>query len=239
MRRIKLKHLYNLRDIGDIPFDLYTVTKSKVLLRSDALVELDEDEKEYLINYGVKAIIDLRNEHEAEKRPNSFANDSRVNYHHIPILNETKMEDEKENAPSSELNDKSLQKIYIDVLFHHQAELKKIFTLIDKYKSGVIVHCSAGKDRTGLTSALLLLLNGVEIFDILADYEISYVYLLPRMYKLLELYPDIKMHIMQSTPDILEFALKELLAHYGTIENYFLKIGLSQAQIDRLKVILH
>jgi protein-tyrosine phosphatase len=240
MKRIKFEKTFNLRDLGGIPLTLNTETISHKLLRSDALIELSEIEKDYLFEYGVRVIIDVRNDRERETRPNVLKDDLRFIYLEIPILNKIKMEDKKDERPSAELNEKTLEDIYLDILDNYQKDLTKVFQAFLKYKDTCILfHCSAGKDRTGIISALLLLLNGVSLYDVIADYEISYALLLPRMYKLLETYPDLKMHIMQSKPKIIQYAIKYLLNKYGSIINYFKVLGFNEMEIKELSTILN
>ena len=53
----------------------------------------------------------------------------------------------------------------------------KIFKLINIAEAGIIYYCNAGKDRTGVVTALIQMLFNVEEKDIIADYLLSSVYL--------------------------------------------------------------
>ena len=227
MRRLLLPHLNNLRDLGDIPISHDKATKEKVLLRSDALIDLDAWEVEYLYDYGLRTIIDMRNDFEVTKRPCTIENDSRFNYVHIPILNR-EQKDEKASF------DQPLFDTYIDILTEFKDKVRDVLREITKHSDMVLFNCSAGKDRTGIIAAIILLLNGVSIYDVLADYEISSTYLTPRTEYIRSLYPNMKMHVMLSLKETLEGTINYIYDNYGSIEDYLLFIGLGPYEISIL-----
>lgn len=57
-------------------------------MRADSLHQLDEKDKETLLSYGVKAVIDLRSRMEREKAPCALEQDEKVDYYNIPMLDE-------------------------------------------------------------------------------------------------------------------------------------------------------
>lgn len=235
MRRILFKKTYNIRDLGDIPISLKKATKTHQFVRSDALVDLDKDEIKYLKEYGIKVIIDLRNQQEILKRPNILSGNQDFIYISLPFLNETKMEGQ-EDKPSNDLSKKNLTDIYLDIIENHKKELKAFFELVCKYSNnGILYHCSAGKDRTGIITTLILSLAGVGRLDILADYEVSFTYLLPRLKALQELHKDLPMHIMESKREGMDELLNYINNKYSGAEQYLLSIGLEDKQLEIIK----
>ena len=107
-----------------------------------------------------------------------------------------------------------------------------IFGAMANAAGGVLFHCQEGKDRTGIISALLLLLAGVSDIDIYADYEISNVYLYEMIKKAKTILPD---HLLYVRPEYMENILKYLRETYGTIENYLLSKGIFETEIYKLK----
>lgn len=235
MKRIPFEDVYNLRDLGGIPISKYLETKSHQFLRADALVNLTEEEKAYLKDYGVKVIIDLRNDGEVSKRPNILENDPNFKYFKLPFLNEANLNDKADNYQSG-LASKTLLGIYHDIIDHHQDQIKEFFKIVIKYKDdGILYHCSAGKDRTGMISMLILMLASVNKLDIMADYEVSFTYLLPRLWMLKKVYPNLMMHIMEAKPEYISEMVDYINDKYEGIKNYLKVVGLTEEEIEILK----
>lgn len=240
MRRLPFTQNYNLRELGGIPISLTKEITYHQFLRADALLELTDKEIKFLKDYGIKVIIDLRNDLELMKKPNVLRDNKDFIYYSIPFLNETRMEENKSQKPSQDLSERSLLDIYIEIFDDHKMQIKEFFNIIlNHLEDGILFHCSAGKDRTGTLTALLLTIAGVDRLDILADYEVSYTFLLPRLRKLQSLFPNLPMHIMVSEADCLDNALNHIVREYCSIENYLLKeIGLTAEEIKKIKTKL-
>lgn len=71
-------------------------------------------------------------------------------------------------------------------------------------------HCTAGKDRTGVTAALLLLLAGVCKEDVIADYILTGPYLQKKMKALCKQYPEIPIHYLIPKAEYMETFWKNL-----------------------------
>lgn len=227
MRRLPLSETYNLRDLGDFPINLNQSTKSHQFLRSDALEKVTDSEMKYLSEYGLKLIIDLRNDSEVLKHPDSICHFSEFVYERVPLLNKIKMKDQ-DNQMAKDLYSRSLNEIYLDII-HSYDEIRTIFNLFKEYQNHCILfHCSAGKDRTGIITFLLLKLAGVSDLDIIADYEVSFTYLLPRTMKLKERFPEMKMHIMESNREVMITFMEYFYQTFGTVEEYLKKIGIDK-----------
>lgn len=110
-----------------------------------------------------------------------------------------------------------------------------IFHTMANATGGILFHCQEGKDRTGVISALLLLLGDVADIDIIADYEISNAYLY-EMTKIAKTIPQgIPDFLLYIKSEYMEAILLYLREKYATIENYLLKKGILQNEIDMLK----
>jgi protein tyrosine/serine phosphatase len=106
----------------------------------------------------------------------------------------------------------------------------------------VVIHCAAGKDRTGLISALLLGLVGVPAETIAADYAMTAELLRPRERQWLEsLDPqeraDREAMIARDAPtaEVMLAVLAGLTERYGGVEPYLLEAGVSRADLERLR----
>lgn len=179
MKIIKIKGNPNIRDIGGKYNDV-TIKEGK-LIRGRTLRRLTEEQQKYLVDEcGVKTIIDLRShdeiEHESElKIPNT-------NYEIMPIFERQKdgishKEGEKVDALQIYRTLPTMDVIYYDML--HGQSLTNIGLVINRIingknnEYGFYFHCSEGKDRTGLISAILLSILGVSRKEIIQEYLIT------------------------------------------------------------------
>lgn len=134
------------------------------LYRSGNLSYLSEQGRRELLHLGLTRIIDLRTRQEREKDPPPFLGRSEyLNLSMLPYRNRplnTAFAEAKSNADIS-----------IAGLTHGANQLISVLGAIHDAPPGpVLVHCHAGKDRTGLIVALCLELAGVSREDIAADY---------------------------------------------------------------------
>ena len=105
-----------------------------------------------------------------------------------------------------------------------------------------LVHCTAGKDRTGWAAAALLMLLGVSDEDVLAEYLLTNDLLLPALQPLFEQFadaggdPGVLVPVFGVDPSYLGAALDEMDHRFGSIEDYFSTgLGLGAPTIDALR----
>ena len=107
---IKLDGTYNLRELGGYRASNGKTISSRKLLRSDGLHSLSKKDETFLIQYGIKTIIDLRSTKEVEKRPDVQIDHQEIKYFHVPFL------DRMLNNADQMIKMESLANIYIDSL---------------------------------------------------------------------------------------------------------------------------
>lgn len=176
--RIPLLSLPNTRDLGAITAKDGRHILPRKLLRSGALYHtslLDQDvlQKEYHLS----AVIDLRNSFEKERRPDTVMEG--VTYHEIPIMDEEAvLLSGKQNIVDVLLNfrgdpDEFMIRQYQSIILD-QYSVKQYARFLDvllrQDEGAVLWHCSMGKDRAGVGTALLLCALGVEKEAVLEDY---------------------------------------------------------------------
>lgn len=110
-----------------------------------------------------------------------------------------------------------------------------IFNTMANSEDGILLHCQEGKDRTGVISALLLLLGDVADIDIIADYEISNAYLYQMTQIAKNVQGGIPAFLLYIKPGYMDAVLSYLRDKYGTVENYLLKKGILQTEIEMSK----
>lgn len=161
--------LANLRDLGGLPTESGELTRERRLLRSDSPHDLTETGLRALLDLGVSTVVDLRTVSEQEKLPSPLLGVADVRQHHAPIFND---DDDfpKHLATASE--------VYGWWLRERGNGIATALTAIaDADLAPILVHCHAGKDRTGVIVALVLRLAGVTVDAIADDYALSGVQL--------------------------------------------------------------
>jgi protein-tyrosine phosphatase len=152
----------NTRDLGGLPC-ANGVTRSGVIVRSDNVGSLTTEGIRSMWEYGIKAVLDLRSEGEIAKRPSPFEPaDYGPLYLHVPLI-----DDAFADALGSVT---AMPDRYLMMLDQRQEAIGDIMKTIARVDGPLVVHCYAGKDRTGLVAALLLSLAGVDRDAIAADY---------------------------------------------------------------------
>lgn len=238
MRHIPLEGTYNIRDLGGYTTQDGYETNWKTMLRADSLGEMTPEAQQELIDYGVRTIIDLRGDSELETEPNPFANSDQVRYLNIPLLPHT-----DSTNPNDMPND--LLTLYKHILDDVQDKLLKVMqALLADDVFPALVHCTAGKDRTGVVSALLLDLAGVPDNTIAEDYALTGQYLKPKLDKIREQAVaagrDIAAfeNLLLSEPEAMIATLSYLDEKYGGSASYLNHIGLDVTQIRKLRTTM-
>jgi hypothetical protein len=153
-----LNHPANLRDVGGLALTSGGVTRPGALYRSDAIYPHDEVPSA-LPAWPPAVIVDLRSELERE-RAGAFDWPAATRVHHIPLMGEA--------AP--QLLDRPLAGLYRDTLVASGRLVAEVAAIVAAAPGPVLVQCSAGKDRTGVVIAIMLLAIGVKPEQVVADY---------------------------------------------------------------------
>lgn len=155
-----LDGLVNLRDLGGLPTDGAAVTRAGVLYRSDA-PHVGDRVPEGMPQWPPKAVVDLRDTVEEDEQEHPLAPVSRI--HRIPVLEDLR------TGPGQDPS-RSLRALYEHLLEGASKRLLEVFRVAVDTDGPVLIHCAAGKDRTGVVCALLARAAGVRSDAIVADY---------------------------------------------------------------------
>jgi protein-tyrosine phosphatase len=245
-RVIPLQGAWNTRTFAGLQGSHGPIPASAFVRTSD-LGRLTPADRDALAAAGVTLDIDLRTADEQAQSPDLLATDARFAYQRTSLMGTEKMDLGKMMTTFPD----SLGAAYVQWLDHSQPQFKQVFQRIAAERDGtVLFHCTAGKDRTGIIAGLLLDLAGVPRADIVHNYAISAHYLEgqpkdsamnAQIMELIKQNPEIgrKMAGMSGTaPENMEMFLAALHAQYGGAEGYLKSIGVSEAEIDQLKVRL-
>lgn len=234
-QHLAFKKLYNARDLGGLPAANGKKTAFHRFLRTDAPIDLDENEKDFLYNYPIGTQIDLRSDHEIQEHPSVFANTSQMRYFHVPIIQF--VDEDMDILRQLDHVENSMGDFYIYMLSEKKSAFYDIFRHMIKIKKGCILfNCTHGKDRTGIVAALLLLLAGVSTENVIQNYEISYHYLRPLVDPLIEKMPAHKKSIFRSDRENMKKMLSYLHENYnGSAREYMRSIGMTENEINTLE----
>jgi protein-tyrosine phosphatase len=230
-RRIPLPGTVNMRDIGGYPTSDGGTVRWRTLLRSDALSRLDDTGRAALAGFGVRTVVDLRTSEEAENAPSAL-DGAGVAVFHVPLL---RAEDFDGLPPE-------LAEVYRRMVdYRGEALAEAIGTLATAGALPGLVHCSAGKDRTGLVVALVLDLLGVPDEIIAADYATSAENLdteaarvVSQIQAITGGYP-VDLGLLGSPPELILEALARVRGHAGSVASYLVGHGLPRDAIERLR----
>lgn len=150
----------NLRDVGGVVTDDGSEVLTGRVLRS--AMPHAKDEVPEGIAWPPAVVIDLRSDGESESiHPLAHQGSRIVN---LPLLSALR----PDLAPPEDLHG-----LYLLVLDHASMHLVELVREVSAASGATLIHCAAGKDRTGISVALLLRLVGVSREDILADYQLT------------------------------------------------------------------
>ncbi|WHT21465.1 tyrosine-protein phosphatase [Crossiella sp. CA-258035] len=152
--------LANGRDLGGLPTEDGRQTRPGVLLRSEA--PMAGDPVPELAGWPPAVVLDLRGAKEGNPEHPLLLDGAQV--HRIPML------DLVMAAAATDPAALDLGKLYLQLLEESAAGLVEVVRLAGSAPGAVLVHCSVGKDRTGVSVALLLRVAGVPREVVVADY---------------------------------------------------------------------
>jgi protein-tyrosine phosphatase len=180
--------------------------------------------------YGVKMVVDLRTEAELHRAPNPCAERTVPAYINLPLIDDPMML--KIEGASGMLGR------YLMMLDERRPSFGAIFDLLAETEGPVVVHCFAGKDRTGLVAAMMLELAEVPSDSIAADFAESEGHLTARFDEWLAAAAPERRAVMREDlrcpPDRILGVLEHLQSRWGGVASYLESAGVSPANIDRL-----
>ena len=234
-RLIALEGAVNFRDLGGYATGGGLRTRWRTLFRADGLGELTEADLSLLRALGIRTVIDLRSGQELER--GRFDVDAHpVAFHHFPFIEELPDAEAFERRPG--LLGVQYQEMLRDAGGQILAALQ---VLAAPGALPAVFHCTAGKDRTGVLSAIVLSLLGVDEPTVVADYALSGEAMERLRAKLILKYPDGRESIekldevFSADPAQMELLLDHLRERYGSVDEYVKGIGAGPDLIEGLR----
>jgi hypothetical protein len=231
-QRRDLGVLVNLRDIGGLPTTDGRRTRTGVLYRSEAPRRGDLPPPAPML-WPPRTVIDLRSAVERSSHGHPLAGDGTA-VRTLPLFGEEVGRQEGSRVATALAVD--LAALYQAILDVAAPRLVEILHLVAEAPAPLLVHCAAGKDRTGLVVALLLRVAGVEKDAVLADYAATAENMPDVLRRLGEnpLLPgattavDVTAVSVTAAEQVVDLAD----GHPGGVRGWFLDRGASEAALD-------
>jgi protein-tyrosine phosphatase len=235
-RHLPILGTRNLRDIGGYDARDGRRTRWGTLFRSDHPEEaLPPASQQALIDLGIRTVIDVRSTEERDRYPNVFQVSDEVTYRHLPMR-------EEDVAAGAE----TLADIYSILIDQRQEQIVgAVRALTEPGALPALLHCAAGRDRTGIIVALALSAVGVDTATIVDDYGLS-----DQCYRTRWTQPDepgaqpVAVEVddpawrLDCPPEAMSETLEHVDRAYGGARAYLLGAGLGREELERLEEVL-
>lgn len=260
--RIPLKGVRNTRDLGGFPLAGGKMVSPHRLLRSGALASLTAEDRALLTGeFHLQTVIDFRTRVERLEQPDPLI--PGVVFRMCPIFEESAPGITREQRAGGQMAHQMLTDMknrglsataymahmYQELILsdHSRQQYRSFFNLLSEQEGGAVLwHCTAGKDRVGVGTALLLLALGGSYEDVMADYLLTGEYLqeeaellLCRMEPFLDTDALSCMRAMLGVrADYLGAAIDAMQEYSGSVDAYLSgQMGLTPPQRDRLRAL--
>lgn len=246
-RNVIIPGIQNFRDLGGYPaYITHRRTRWGMLYRSGAIENLDGSAIQELKNIGIKTIVDLRTAPETSQRQADLQQS--FNLVNIPIMAgsmEETLKGIEDRSIRSDTVYRIVERMNRQLISQHTHEFRQVFdVLLNEDNYPIVIHCTTGKGRTGIMSALILASLGINEELIMDDYRLSndyfnipaasrYAYQLPARSQ------EAITTMFSAREEFLNAAREEAERTYGDIDTYLRKgVGLSKKEMKKLQEIL-
>ena len=232
-RRIPVPRCPNLRDVGGYPAAGGRTTRWRTLLRSGSLRPAGAEAVARLEEYGLRTVIDLRTATETERAPSPPGVAARTQL--ISLL-----------GPEARGLPPGLGPVYRYLIEERGDQLGSAISALSQAGAlPALVHCAAGKDRTGIVIGLVLAVLGVPDEIIAADYALSAGYLGAQAVAIVGeiqgsagLDGQATADLLASPPGLILDALARARSAGGSVDGYLLAHGVTPADLATLRASL-
>lgn len=237
-RHITLEGAVNFRDLGGYRTAEGRHVRWRTLFRADGLSNLTRSDHAVIRRLGVATVVDLRTSPEVaggrfpvEEIP--------VGFHHVPLLEAVPEPEAFRRTPGF------LATQYQEIANQAAPRIGEVLRILAaRHAHPVIVHCAAGKDRTGVLVAVLLGLLGVDDQTIVDDYALSALGMARLRERLMERHPEARERIEEANelfsaePGNISSLLEALRRQHGSIEGYAAAAGVTDDEVAALREVL-
>jgi protein-tyrosine phosphatase len=238
-RQIDLEGCLNFRDLGGYPTRAGRRLRWRRLFRSDGLHLLTgADIRRLRDEIGLSDVVDLRSTAELDSEGRGMLAAEPMRFHHVPLFDG---EVREQRARAAEL---TLADRYALMAEFAADRIGTVITRLADASGPAVFHCAAGKDRTGVISAVLLGLLDVPDEVIVADYAATQENLDAIVDRLMaldgykQMLASLPPDTMHAKPETMVELLRRLGERFGSIEGYVRHAGVPVDAVDRLRATL-
>jgi protein-tyrosine phosphatase len=212
------------------------MTRYGVFLRAALPRTLTDRDIAFLRDYGLTTVVDFRSELECVRAPDPLGALDGITYLNKPMFDAAAAGGALRIQPEAAFG---WVPHYIRMLEQQKSWMADVLRALAQAEGCALFHCTTGKDRAGLISALLLKLAGASDEDVVADYCVSEVYL-RQVYAEMEQASrlcggDIDSGFYRTEPAAMRAVLVYLTGSCGGAEGYLRSCGLTDAELDTLR----
>ncbi len=247
-RIIEMEGVSNFRDVGGYKTADGQRVRRGLVFRSGGLMHLTDADMKKLDAIGFKLICDLRGKEEIAEEPDRLPTNPAPEYLHLPL---TVQDDRRRRLRALMTGPEAilpmLPDMYIRTMIDGNAKLYGglLRRLAEADNLPTLIHCTAGKDRTGVAVALLLLLLGVPDDVVIADYSLSNLYFdtffeygkqVAHRLRWFGVRAEDLSPLFMANPETLRMTLTHIRTQYGSVETYLRDTaGLDDATVATLR----
>jgi protein tyrosine/serine phosphatase len=183
-------------------------------------------------------VVDLRSTAELEAEGRGELSSRSLHFHHLPLF------DGDTSKGRSQAEEMTLADRYFLMAEFAAEPIARVVSTLAESDAPAVFHCAAGKDRTGVISAILLGILGVRDEVIVMDYAASQDQLDAIVDRLMqtegyqEMFEQLPPDTLHAEPDTMVSLLDRVREKYGDMDGYAREIGISERTIDRLRARL-
>ena len=218
-----LKSTQNTRDLGGHCTADGRVTARGRIWRSDHPICPTPEDVRLLLQKRITTIIDMRDPVRAGEKPNGLMGLDGFHFFSFPVIEGSSLPESVEAVPGSYLN------------IACAPNMAGIFRTIAAAGTGVMYNCSAGKDRTGVVTAILLMYCGVPEEEIVEDYMLTKACSQQRFEMIRRNFPEVDLNIAIPRSSYMTDFLRLFRARFGGTQGYFSWLGLSPEEQKSLR----
>ncbi len=233
-RRLPLECCDNFRDLGGYETNDGRTVRWDRLYRTSDLSKLTRSDLEYLSQLDVKLVCDFRSDRERIANPNRTIDDA-------PEILDLPVDPEGVDPEALRMKirtggmvalgvERTMRDAYRAFVTDYSEEWAVMFQRLAREENlPTVMHCTAGKDRTGFASALLLLVLGISEETVFEDYLLTnyyqqnsfrFVLRWVPLYSFFRTDPKDLLPLLEARREYLQVALDEMVSSYGSIDAY-------------------
>lgn len=248
-RVLSFEGCFNFRDLGGYRTNDGRVVRSGRVFRSDSVHLMTEADAARARNeLGLRTLIDLRNEIEIQSGGIGVLAHGGVNRLHLNLTSRRRGTAVLDGTAAASSPDRSPDTMVAQYLAILEVSSESIVAAVDALGNGenlpAVFFCAAGKDRTGVLSAVVLGSLGVRDADIVEDYVLT----ADSIERIIErfaatpgsptMYRDIEWSNFAPLHETMERVIEDVRQKYGSFDGYLIEKGLAETTLERFKSAL-